>query len=139
MTRVTRGFVARRRRNKILKNVSGCQAGRSRLFRVANQQNLKSHSYMYSSRKQLKRTRRQLWIKRINGAIKISNVLTRKSGFEMPENPIKRVDKTPHSYNIFMYLLKKKHKSRLNRKSLAQLASVDPRIFQQLVKKVFYS
>ena len=95
MTRVTRGFVARRRRNKILKNVSGCQAGRSRLFRVANQQNLKSHSYMYLSRKQIKRTRRQLWIKRINGAIQFSKILTRKSSVAMFQNTIKRVDTTP--------------------------------------------
>ena len=111
MTRVTRGFVAHRRRKKILKSVSGCEAGRSRLFRIANQQSLKSRFYMYSSRKGLKRTRRQLWVKRINAAVRYTSPIT---------------------YNIFMYTLTK-IMCRLNRKSLSQLASLEPNLFQQLI------
>jgi large subunit ribosomal protein L20 len=76
MTRVTRGFVARRRRKKILATVRGCRAGRSRLFRVANQQSIKSRFYMYSGRKRLKRARRQLWIKRINASVRSNSQLT---------------------------------------------------------------
>jgi large subunit ribosomal protein L20 len=111
MTRVTRGFIAHRRRKKILKSVSGCRAGRSRLFRIANQQSLKSRFYMYSSRKHLKQIRRQLWIKRINGAVRSKSSIT---------------------YNIFMYTLAKKM-CRLNRKSLSQLASFEPNLLEQLI------
>ena len=112
MTRVTRGFVARRRRNKILKTVRGCRAGRSRLFRAANQQHIKSRVYMYSGRKELKRTRRQLWIKRINGAVRLTGNIP---------------------YSQFIYALSKKM-CRLNRKSLSQLACLEPNLFQQLVQ-----
>jgi len=112
MTRVTRGFVARRRRNRILASVRGCRAGRSRLFRVANQQSLKSRFYMYSGRKNLKRTRRQLWIKRINASVRShENLLT---------------------YNTFIFTLTQKM-CRLNRKSLSQLALLEPLFFKKLI------
>ena len=111
MTRVTRGFVARRRRKKILASVRGCRAGRSRLFRVANQQSIKSRFYMYSGRKNLKRTRRQLWIKRINASVRSNSEL---------------------KYNTFIYILKKQMCC-INRKSLSQLASLEPQFFQKLI------
>jgi len=111
MTRVTRGFVARRRRKKVLRAVRGCRAGRSRLFRTAHQQAIKSHVYMYTARKQLKRTQRRLWIKRINAAVR----------------------RTPNmNYSMFISRLKSTN-CELNRKSLAQLAVLEPATFQALV------
>ena len=51
MVRVKRGNVARKRRNKILKLAKGFRGAHSRLFRIANQQVMKSLSYSYSGRK----------------------------------------------------------------------------------------
>ena len=115
MTRVTRGFVARRRRHKIFRAVRGCRAGRVRLFRTANQQALKSRAYMYTSRKQFKRTMRQLWIKRINASVRSFTP-----------------DKT---YSRFMHELRQSA-CYLNRKSLAQLASLEPRVFTRVVNQI---
>ena len=112
MTRITRGFVARRRRNKILASVRGCRAGRSRLFRAAKQQSIKSRAYMYSGRKELKRNRRQLWIKRINAAVRAETPIT-----------------TSINYSTFLFQLKTVN-CNLNRKSLAQLAIYEPSFFR---------
>ena len=42
MTRVKRGNVARKRRNKVLKLAKGFRGSHSRLFRIANQQVMKA-------------------------------------------------------------------------------------------------
>ena len=47
MVRVKRGNVARKRRKKILGLASGYRGAHSRLFRVANQQVMKSLKYSY--------------------------------------------------------------------------------------------
>lgn len=115
MTRVTRGFVARRRRRKIFRTVRGCRAGRVRLFRTANQQAMKSRLHMYTSRKQLKRTMRHIWIKRINAAV--------------------RQDATTQlTYSRFMHSLASSA-CRINRKSLAQLAAFEPALFTTLLHR----
>jgi len=54
MVRVKRGNVARKRRKKILKLAKGFRGTHSRLFRVANQQVMKSLTYSYMGRKQKK-------------------------------------------------------------------------------------
>jgi large subunit ribosomal protein L20 len=116
MTRVTRGFVARRRRTKIFHAVRGCRAGRVRLFRTANQQAMKSRAHMYTSRKQFKRTIRQVWIKRINAAV--------------------RHQAPGMTYSRFMHVLARAA-CRLNRKSLAQLAAFEPAIFTILLTRTY--
>ena len=112
MTRVTRGFVARRRRKKVLRTVRGCRARRSRLFRTANQQAMKSHLSMYTARKRFKRERRSLWIKRINACV--------RSEYNI-------------SYSHFIHKLRTAQCG-FNRKSLAQLAVLEPESFHALVK-----
>ena len=52
MSRVKRGPAARRRRKKILKLARGYYGGKSKLFRPANEQVLKSLSYAYRDRRQ---------------------------------------------------------------------------------------
>jgi len=54
MVRVKRGNVARKRRKKILKLAKGFRGTHSRLFRIANQQVMKSLTYSYMGRKQKK-------------------------------------------------------------------------------------
>lgn len=110
MVRVKRGNVARNRRKKILKLAKGFRGTHSRLFRVANQQVMKSLAYSYMGRKQKKRKFRQLWITRINSAA--------------------RINETKYSRLISNL---KQSKIILNRKMLAQLSILDPTAFTKLV------
>ena len=102
MSRVRRGFKARRRRNKILKLAKGFHFDRRRKFRHAAQTVVRALHYAYIGRKLLKRDMRKLWILRINAASKTLG----------------------SSYSKFMGALKKKG-SILNRKMLAEIAARD--------------
>ena|SRR5674476_873346 len=68
MARVKRGVTTHRRHKKILKLAKGYVGSKSKLFRVANQQVMKSGNYAYAHRKLRKRDFRKLWIARINAA-----------------------------------------------------------------------
>lgn len=65
MTRIKRGFVARKRRKKILNLAKGFIGSHSKLFTVANQQVMKSKRYSYFDRRKKKVFFRSLWIKRM--------------------------------------------------------------------------
>ena len=66
MNRTRRGFVARKRRKKILKLGKGFVGSHSKLFQTANQQVLKSLRYSFWDRKKKKNQFRKTWIVRIN-------------------------------------------------------------------------
>lgn len=68
MARVRRGFVARRRRNKVLKLAKGFRGDRGTLYRSARNSVFKALAYQYRDRKARKRSFRRLWIARINAA-----------------------------------------------------------------------
>jgi len=68
MARVKRGVTTHARHKKILKLAKGYVGSKSKLYRVANQQVMKSGNYAYAHRKLKKRQFRQLWIARINAA-----------------------------------------------------------------------
>jgi large subunit ribosomal protein L20 len=110
MTRVKRGNVARKRRNKILKLAKGFRGSHHRLFRTANQQVMKALRSAYRDRRRRKRDFRRLWIARINAA-------ARQQGM---------------SYSQLIGSLKKVNID-LNRKMLAQLAVLEPAAFEQVV------
>ncbi|UKO97373.1 50S ribosomal protein L20 [Nostoc sp. UHCC 0870] len=111
MTRVKRGNVARKRRNKILKLAKGFRGSHSTLFRTANQQVMKALRSAYRDRKKKKRDFRSLWITRINAA-------SRQHGL---------------SYSRLIGNLKKAN-IQLNRKMLAQLAILDPASFAKVIE-----
>jgi large subunit ribosomal protein L20 len=113
MTRVTRGFVARKRRNKILSSAKGFRAGHSRLFRSANQQVMKAQKYSFADRRKKKTMFRRLWIRRINASVRPFGI----------------------SYGPFISGMKKRG-ILLNRKSLAQMALLEPTVFQQVVTSI---
>jgi large subunit ribosomal protein L20 len=113
MVRVKRGNVARKRREKVLKMASGFRGTHSRLFRVANQQIMKSLLYSYVGRKRRKRDFRKLWITRINAAAKLNGL----------------------NYSTLISQLKKSNIG-LNRKMLSQLAIIDPTAFTKIVEDV---
>ena len=113
MVRVKRGNVARKRRKKVLKAAKGFRGAHSRLFRIANQQVIKSLRYSYAGRKKRKRKFRELWITRINSAARNNHT----------------------KYNTLINRLKMS-KILLNRKMLAQLAVIDPVAFKQIITDI---
>ena len=66
MPRVTRGFKARRRRNKVLSLAKGFRGGKHRLFRTAAEAVDRALCYAYRDRRVKKREFRALWIQRIS-------------------------------------------------------------------------
>ena len=110
MSRVRRGFKARRRRNKILKAAKGYRGGRSKLFRTAKNAVFKAWTYAYRDRRNKKRTFRRLWIARINAASRLNGL----------------------KYSSMIHLLAKGDVA-LDRKVLADIAVSDPAAFTRLV------
>ena len=74
MARVKRGVMKHKRHHKILKEAAGYFGGKSRLFKSANEQVMKSGQYAYRDRRNRKREFRQLWIARINAACRAQGV-----------------------------------------------------------------
>nr|YP_636230.1 ribosomal protein L20 [Tupiella akineta]Q3ZJ37.1 RecName: Full=Large ribosomal subunit protein bL20c; AltName: Full=50S ribosomal protein L20, chloroplastic [Tupiella akineta]AAV80652.1 ribosomal protein L20 [Tupiella akineta] len=114
MTRIKRGFVARKRRKKVLNLTKGFRGSSSVLFRPANQRKMKALRFSYRDRRQRKRDLRSLWITRINSASRLYNL----------------------NYSQFVYKLKQLN-IHINRKWLAQLAIRDYKVFDELIKTVF--
>ena len=112
MSRVKRGMRTRARHHKILKQAKGYFGHKSKLFKVANQQVMKSLSYAKRDRKAKKRDFRKLWIQRINAACRVNGL----------------------SYSRFMNGLKKANIA-LDRKVLSDIAITDPKGFAALCEQ----
>ncbi|NMB38974.1 MAG: 50S ribosomal protein L20 [Firmicutes bacterium] len=110
MSRVKGGTVTRQRHKKTLKFAKGYYGSKSKLYRPANEQVLKSMAYAYRDRRVKKRNFRRLWITRINAA-------ARNNGM---------------SYSRFISGLKA-NGVEINRKMLADLAVNDAEAFSELV------
>ena len=74
MTRVKRSIRTRARHKKIIKQAKGYFGKKSIVFRIANQQVMKSLNYAYRDRRAKKRDFRRLWIVRINAAARINGM-----------------------------------------------------------------
>lgn len=74
MSRVKRGFKAKRRRNKVLNLAKGYRGARGKLFRSAAEAVDRALAYAYTGRKLRKRDFRQLWIARINAAARMNGI-----------------------------------------------------------------
>ena len=74
MARVKKGVTKHHRHKKILKLAKGYRGAKSKLFRPANEQVLKSLSYAYAHRKDKKGDFRKLWIARINAAARLNGL-----------------------------------------------------------------
>ncbi len=70
MARVKRGVAAHRRHKKVLAQVKGHRATNNRLYKRAHESMMRSLAYAYRDRKNRKRAFRQLWIIRINAAVR---------------------------------------------------------------------
>ncbi|MBQ2830677.1 MAG: 50S ribosomal protein L20 [Oscillospiraceae bacterium] len=109
MARVKGAMMTRKRRNKILKLAKGYWGSKSRHFKMANEQVMKSLTYAYVGRKLKKRDFRKLWITRISAACKINGM----------------------NYSTFMHGLKVAG-IEINRKMLADMAVNDAAAFAAL-------
>ncbi len=113
MPRVKGGIVTRRRHKKLLKRAEGYYGAKSKLYRKAHEQVMKSLMYAFRDRRQRKRDFRKLWITRINAAC-------RQHGLR---------------YGEFIHALQAKG-IELNRKQLAEMAVRDPEAFGMLIQAV---
>ena len=109
MARVKGAMMTRKRRNKILKMAKGYWGAKSKHFKMANEQVMKSLTYAYVGRKQKKRNFRQLWITRISAACKMNGM----------------------NYSTFMHGLKVAG-IQINRKMLSEMAIYDAPAFAAL-------
>ncbi|MBQ7898138.1 MAG: 50S ribosomal protein L20 [Clostridia bacterium] len=112
MARVKGAMMTRKRRNKVLKLAKGYWGAKSKHFKMAKQQVMKSGNYAFAGRKMKKRDFRSLWITRISAQCKVCGI----------------------NYSRFMNGLKKAGID-LNRKMLAEIAVSDKEAFAALVEK----
>ena len=112
MPRVKRGTMTHKRHAKIMKLASGYWGGKSRLFKTANEQVMKSGNYAYRDRRNKKREFRRLWITRISAGCRACG---------MP-------------YSRFMEALTKGGIT-LDRKVLSEMAISDAQGFATLVEQ----
>ena len=111
MARVKGAMMTRKRRNKILKMAKGYWGAKSKHFKMANQQVMKSLTYAYTGRRLKKRDFRRLWITRISAACKMNGM----------------------NYSTFMHGLKTAGVA-IDRKMLSELAVNNEAAFKQLVE-----
>ena len=109
MARVKGAMMARKSRNKTLKLAKGYWGAKSKHFKMANEQVMKSLTYAYVGRRLKKRDFHQLWITRISAACKINGM----------------------NYSTFMHGLKLAGVE-INRKMLSELAINDAVAFAAL-------
>ena len=109
--RVKSGVYTRQRKKKAFKISKGYYSNRNNRWRQAIQQVEKSLRYAYVDRKDRKGEFRQIWIARINAAVRPLGL----------------------SYSGFIHNLKKSN-IQLNRKMLAELAMNDAPVFSEIVQ-----
>ena len=111
MARVKGAMMTRKRRNKVLKLAKGYWGAKSKHFKMANEQVMKSLMYAYVGRRLKKRDFRSLWITRISAGCKMNGM----------------------NYSTFINGLKKANIT-INRKMLSEMAVNDKAAFAQLVE-----
>lgn len=111
MARIKRAVNAVKKRRKIFKLAKGYYGAKSKQYRAATQQVIKSMAYMYVGRKLKKREYRRLWIARINAGARLCGTT-----YSRLINGLKLAGVT------------------VNRKVLADLAVTDMAAFKELVE-----
>ena len=111
MARVKGAMMTRKRRNATLKLAKGYWGSKSKHFKMAKQQVMKSGNYAFVGRKMKKRDYRRLWISRLSAAVAPYGL----------------------NYSKFMNGVKKAG-IELNRKTLSEMAINDAAAFEAVVK-----
>nr|YP_009708908.1 ribosomal protein L20 [Myrsine stolonifera]QEW86552.1 ribosomal protein L20 [Myrsine stolonifera] len=115
MTRIRRGYIARRRRTKIRLFASSFRGTHSRLTRTITQQKIRALVSAHRDRDRQKRTFRRLWITRINAVIRERGVF--------------------HSYSRLIHDLYKSQVL-LNRKILGQIAILNKKSLYMISNEI---
>lgn len=113
MPRSVNAVASRARRKRILKQAKGFYGKRKNVYTVAKNIVEKGMTYSYVGRKLKKREYRQLWIARINAAVRAEGL----------------------NYSQFIDKLNKKG-IELNRKVLADMAMNEPTSFTALINSI---
>jgi large subunit ribosomal protein L20 len=113
MPRATNAPASRERRKRVIQKAKGYRGRRSKLFRYAKDATMKGQYWSYRDRKTRKRNFRNLWVARINAAVR---------GFDW-------------TYSRFIEALTKA-KIEIDRKILADLAVNEPAAFAAIVQSV---
>ena len=111
MARIKGAVNAHKKRRKIMKLAKGYYGSKSKQYRAAQEQVMRSLRYAYIGRKLRKRDFRSLWIARINAAARMNGL----------------------SYSKFMHGLKLANID-MNRKMLAEMAVNDAEGFATLAQ-----
>ena len=111
MARVKGAMMTRKRRNATLKLAKGYWGSKSKHFKMAKQQVMKSGNYAFTGRKLKKRDFRRLWISRLSAAVAPYGL----------------------NYSKFMNGVKKAG-IELNRKTLSEMAINDTAAFAAVVE-----
>ena len=112
MPRVKRSLHAKKKRRNVLEQASGYWGLKSKVYKRAKEQVLKSGNYAYRDRRARKRDFRRLWITRINAGARQHDL----------------------SYSQFMHGLNKAG-IEVDRKILADLAATDPVAFGHIAER----
>nr|YP_009926888.1 ribosomal protein L20 [Aconitum tanguticum]QNL17451.1 ribosomal protein L20 [Aconitum tanguticum] len=115
MTRIRRGYIARRRRTKIRLFASTFRGAHSRLTRTTFQQKMRALVSAHRDRGRQKRNFRRLWITRINAGIRENDLY--------------------NSYNRSIHDMYKR-KRLINRKMLAQIAVLSMNSFYEIYSRI---
>ena len=113
MPRSVNAVASKARRKKILKQAKGYYGKRKNVLTVAKNVVEKGMTYMFVGRKLKKRNYRQLWIARINAAVRAEGL----------------------TYSEFIHKLNEKGID-LDRKVLADIAMNNPETFKNLIAEV---
>ncbi len=113
MVRVKKGVTARSKHKKVLGQAKGYWMTRHKHFKKAQEAVLHAGEYAFTGRKSKKRDFRELWIIRLNAALRNGGT----------------------TYSKFINGLKKKN-IELDRKVLAQIAVEHPESFNKIVEQV---
>ena len=114
MARVKGGVISAKRRRNVLKRAKGYRHGRGTKERLAKESLVHAGKNAFNHRRDKKTDYRQLWIVRLNAAI-------REAGYQ--------------SYSTFIALMKTKGYT-LDRKVLSELAQKRPEAFARVAKQV---
>lgn len=112
MARVKRGLMRHKRHRKIINEASGYFGRKSRTFKHAHEQVMKSGQYAFRDRRARKREFRKLWISRISAACAECGI----------------------KYNELIHAMSEKG-IQVNRKMLSELAIADMDAFKAFVKE----
>lgn len=111
--RTIKGAARRQAKRRLFKKVSGYVGGRSRLYRTAKETLARAGAYAFRDRRAKKRSMRQLWIIRLNAAVREQGI---------------RYSQFIHGLGLA--------KIGLDRKILSDMAIHDPDGFVQVVEMV---